>query len=116
MVQAIIFDCFGVLVEDTLKVLAEKLDPAKRMEVTDALHASHHGLITAEESTHRVVAALNMTLTEYRQQIDDGEVKNRPLLEYIAGLRGYYKTAILSNISIGGLSDQAVFARRVAVV
>jgi HAD superfamily hydrolase (TIGR01509 family) len=103
MIKAIIFDCFGVLVEDSLKAIGAGLEPELRQRVIDVLHAAHHGLIESAESTRRVCEILGITAEEYRRQVDAGEIKNRPLLAYIGELHQTYKTAILSNISIGGI-------------
>lgn len=103
MIKAIIFDCFGVLVEDSLKAIGAELEPPLRQRVVDVLHAAHHGLIESAESTRRVCEILGITVEEYRHRVEEGEVKNRPLLAYIGELHRTYKTAILSNISIGGI-------------
>jgi putative hydrolase of the HAD superfamily len=95
-----------VLIEDALKVWTEKLEPQQRAEVVDILHASHRGLISAEDSRRQVTEVLNMNEAQYAKVIHDGEVKNQPLMDYIVVLKKQYKTALLSNISIGGITSR----------
>jgi len=106
MIRAIIFDCFGVVLEDALKARMEALrqtDAAKAAELTDILHANHHGLISAEEATMQLAAGLDFTVLEFRSWIDVGERRNLPLLDYIMQLKQDYKTAMLSNIGKGSI-------------
>jgi putative hydrolase of the HAD superfamily len=104
MIRAVIFDCFGVLVEDALSVLCQQLAPTERQQATDIMHAAHRGLVTPEDSNKQIAALLGMSREAYRAAIRDGEIKNDELLEYILALRGQYKTAMLSNISTGGIT------------
>jgi len=104
MIRAIIFDCFGVIIDDALSVLCQQLGPEERREATDIMHASHRGLIAPEESNRKVAALLGMGMQQYRAAIQDGEIKDRALLEYIVQLKAQYKTAMLSNIGLGGIT------------
>lgn len=104
MVKAIIFDCFGVLVEDALAALCQELPPEKRQEAVGLMHAAHHGMLQSTDSNEQIAALLGMKLPAYQQAIRDGEIKNYPLLEYIAELHRKYKTAMLSNVSKGGIT------------
>lgn len=107
MIKAVIFDCFGVLVVDALSSLRAQLAekaPEKSDEIIRLLHASHRGLITSEVSSRQIAGLLGLTEEEYRRQIATNEAKNDELLGYVKELRQRgYKTAILSNISIGGI-------------
>jgi epoxide hydrolase-like predicted phosphatase len=104
MIKAVIFDCFGVLVSDSLKLLVEALESAKQAEIVSIMHDGHRGLNSGPEYSQKVAALLGMTLEEYRAHVANGEVKNRQLMEYITSLKRHYKTAILSNVSIGGIA------------
>lgn len=106
MIKAVIFDCFGVLIEDSLKAIREKLDTKDREDIESLLFACHRGLITAEESSAQIARILGLNSHEYRQVITAGEVKNQPLMDYILEIKKSYKTAMLSNISIGGLKSR----------
>jgi len=106
VIKAIVFDCFGVIITDALAVILEELrskNPGKAQDLVDLLNAASRGLISSEESTEQASELLGMKQEDYRQLIMDGEVKDERLLNYIRTLRKNYKTAILSNISNGGL-------------
>ncbi|MCA9325252.1 HAD-IA family hydrolase [Candidatus Saccharibacteria bacterium] len=105
--EAIIFDLFGVVLNDSLGQMLDELartDPKGVVEVWDLIHQVSRGMIDREDSNRQVAAIFGMTVDEYRQRVAAGEVRNTQLLELISQLRGTYKTAILSNISKGGLS------------
>ncbi|HSX36881.1 MAG TPA: HAD-IA family hydrolase [Patescibacteria group bacterium] len=106
MVKAIIFDCFGVIITDALAAICPELgvsQPEKLQQINDTLNASSHGFISREEGAERIAEVLGISVDDYRQRVARGEVKDQVLLNYIAGLRKIYKTAMLSNISKGGL-------------
>lgn len=106
MIKAIIFDCFGVVLTDALDTMVAALrasDPESFRRIADAIGKASIGLIDREETAIVISAELGITPDEYTQRIKDGEVRNTELLEYITTLRKKYKTAMLSNISKGGL-------------
>lgn len=107
MVRAVIFDCFGVIISDSLEVWLGELRENKFEgvdEIVLTLDAASRGLITRKQSTGKVAGLLDISVTEYLDRIKNGEVKNQQLLDYIAELRTKYKTGLLSNVSIGGLN------------
>ena len=106
MIKAIIFDCFGVIIADALQVLCEDLrrsDPAAADKIRDLVRTSNRGAMDPAESSRQIAEVLGVTLANYREQIDSGEVKDAAVLAYIAKLRRNYKTALLSNIGAGSL-------------
>ncbi|MGH7195875.1 MAG: HAD-IA family hydrolase [Candidatus Saccharimonadales bacterium] len=106
MIKAVIFDCFGVLVEDALSALRQRIGPEEQQQIIDISHASHRGLIDSEDSNRQIAALLKMSPEQYVLTIQNGEVKNQKLMEYIANLRKNHKTAMLSNISAGGVKKR----------
>jgi HAD superfamily hydrolase (TIGR01509 family) len=109
MIKAVIFDCFGVLITDVLKVIRDELyrqDIEAALEVDQLVRAANLGLIDPRESNERVAEILGMTYDAYRAKIDDGEVRNTPLFDYILQLRKTHKTAMLSNISSHSLDKR----------
>lgn len=107
MIKAIIFDCFGVLISDALEAIVSELrdkQPEMAQEIVATINAASKGQITRQESSDKVASLLGIATDEYISRIKNGEVKNQQLLDYIAALRKDYKTALLSNISIGGLT------------
>lgn len=107
MIQAVIFDCFGVVISDALAVLMSEVeleDPAKARQIHDIIYASNHGLTSPRDSGQEVADLLGISYEEYRQLISSGEVKDQTLMGYIRDLRASYKTALLSNIGSGSLA------------
>jgi HAD superfamily hydrolase (TIGR01509 family) len=106
MIKAIIFDCFGVLLTDALQVICDELrarNPAAADQIRDLVRLSNRGVIDPEISSRQVADILGTTYDAYRQQIQEGEVKNTRLLAYVGDLHQAYKTALLSNIGKGSL-------------
>lgn len=106
MIKAIIFDCFGVLLTDSLEDIVHELkvtNPDKAKEIVRLVSLAGKGLIDAQASRLAVAKMLGMTIDEYIYKIRTGEVKNLPLLEYIKELKVGYKIGLLSNIISGGL-------------
>ena len=106
MIQAIIFDCFGVIITDALQAVCDELrktDPEGTKQIKDLIKASNRGFIAPAQSSEQVARILGVTTAEYHSMIADGEHKDQRLLDYIAGLRGSYKTAMLSNIGTASL-------------
>lgn len=107
MIKAIIFDCFGVLITDALEAIVTKLretEPEKASQIVATIVAANRGVIPSEISRATIAGLLGITVDEYSSRLRSEEVKNQPLLDYIAGLRPKYKTAILSNTSSKGLT------------
>ena len=101
MIKAIIFDCFGVIISDGLEIFGrtlEQTDPEARAFIGETIRLNNLGVIEPAESNRRIAERLHMTLEEWRNQIDQGEVRDEALLQWIQSLRKKYKTAMLSNI------------------
>lgn len=106
MIKAVLFDCFGVLVNDGLQGIVDELersDPATAHRIVDTVTLALQGSIDADVSRHMVASLLGLTLAGYNQRIRQAETKNQVLLDYILTLRPKYKTGIVSNILPGGL-------------
>lgn len=109
MIRAVIFDCFGVLITDVLKVVRDELyerDRDAALEVDQLVRAANLGIISPRESNQQVAAILGVPYEDYRARIDGGEARNIKLFEYIRELRKTYKTAMLSNISSHSLDKR----------
>lgn len=100
------FDCFGVLITDALQGICDEIriqnEPAAD-QIRDLIGLSNKGLIDPRDSSKRVAEILGVTEAEYRNRIQNGEVRNYQLLAYVTELKRVYKTAILSNIGKGSL-------------
>jgi FMN phosphatase YigB (HAD superfamily) len=116
-VRAIIFDCFGVVITDALKVICDELrehDPEAARQIRDIISANNRGLIEPSESNQLIAKLLGVSVSDFRSRVADGEIKDTALLDYIAELRSTYKTAMLSNIGIASLArrfEQGELAR-----
>jgi HAD superfamily hydrolase (TIGR01549 family) len=107
VIKAVIFDCFGVVISDALSVMCTELQPTNPdgvVEVWGLINKANRGILTSEESSTRIAELFGMTLVEYRTKIAEGETKNQQLLNYISDLHELYKTAMLSNIPVGGIA------------
>jgi putative hydrolase of the HAD superfamily/hydrolase len=101
VIRAIIFDCFGVIISDALKVVVAELEvsnPAAARQIVDIIHANNRGLIVPAESNRQIAEVLGTSVQAWRKRIDQGEVKDERALAFIRELRRSYKTALLSNI------------------
>jgi HAD superfamily hydrolase (TIGR01509 family) len=108
MVRAIIFDCFGVIITDALKVVIDKLDvenPVVSRQIMDIIHANNSGLIDSGESNQQIAELLGIGVDEWRGRIENGEVKDEQVLKLARDLRRRgMKTALLSNVGRDSLS------------
>lgn len=106
MVKAIIFDCFGVVLTDSLQAIRAELarnDPDAAKEVRDIITANNRGWIDPQESSASIAKIFDMSVDEFRARVRAGEVRNEELLAYIIALRKTYKTAMLSNVAVNSL-------------
>lgn len=108
MVRAIVFDCFGVIITDALKVVIDELDikdPTLSRQIMDIIHANNRGLLESRDSNRQIAKLLGISVGEWRGRIAHGETKDGRVLTYILALKkSGYKTALLSNIGRASLS------------
>ena len=100
------FDCFGVLITDSLQLLRQDLasrDEIAAKEVKDLIGLTNRGILSPNETRPKVAALFGLSADEYIQTVMSGEVKNSALLNYITELRATYKIGMLSNIGSGSL-------------
>ena len=101
MIKAIIFDCFGVLVTDSLDAIINSNDLAEnqRDEVKSYILAANKGSISVAEYRSEVANILKMEHEDLNSAIKNGEIKDETLLEYIRELKKEYKIGLLSNVT-----------------
>jgi putative hydrolase of the HAD superfamily len=102
VIKAIIFDCFGVLIANDLKMRIDavaNVDPEAGQSLHDILKALDRGMISREESIEQMAKLMNVDPEGLRQGIDDSLAKNAELIKFIKTLRPSYKVALLSNVS-----------------
>lgn len=101
MIKAIVFDCFGVLLADTIRPrIAEmrRKDPKAGQMLGDINRAGNRGMLSREESSRQMAEILGMDYKDLMRAADEGEVKNQELIDYIQTLKPKYKLAMLSNV------------------
>jgi len=111
MIKAIIFDCFGVVITDTLESAYSSLGGKFQEdlpEIRRILLASDKGEIL---STYAELAELvRVTESTFSTAISSGREVNKELLEYInSKIKPDYKVAMLSNVGKGMLPQ--IFGR-----
>lgn len=102
MIKAIIFDCFDVLIGDASKARIMELaktDTARAEEFRDVARAVDKGVISEQEGVALQANLLGMSIEQFMEVRNKGEVRNEALIEYIKTLKGTYKLGMLSNIS-----------------
>jgi HAD superfamily hydrolase (TIGR01509 family) len=108
MIKAIIFDCFGVLITDALEILRADLvttQPDKAAQIEDTITASNRGFLDPTEAIRRLAELSGRTPEDVGAAIEQDEVIDTRLLDYIMQLRGSgYKIGLLSNIVADGLT------------
>lgn len=106
MIKAIIFDCFGVLITDSLQAMHDKLaltNPQGARELKAAVQLANRGIVSTDETREQLASLFGLDVDTYVLQLRQGEVRNEPLLKLITTLRPQYKTGLLSNIGAGSL-------------
>lgn len=106
MIQAIIFDCFGVLTTDNWRAfidgLPEGIDIQQARSLNKAVDA---GIITHDEFAAGVKDITGQTPPSIEKMLQQDIVKNNQLLAYIKELKSSYKIGLLSNISSNWIRD-----------
>ena len=107
MIKAIIFDCFGVVITDTLEAAYTRLggDFVKDLpKIREILFLADKGQIP---SSHPAIAELlGVSPSSYTTAVASGRQVNHDLLNYIdSDLRSNYKVAMLSNVARGRLPE-----------
>jgi putative hydrolase of the HAD superfamily len=106
MIKAIIFDCFGVVVSDTLQSAYESLggDFEKDLPfIRQVLAATDRGEVY--RSYQPIAEHLGVTVDTWVDALASGRKINMPLLEYVKELGTKYKVGMLSNVGKGRLPE-----------
>lgn len=99
MVQAVVFDCFGVLAtEGWLAFKAKYFGHDRELydQVSDISHQADRGLISHEAAITATAELARVSPNELRQAIGHN-VPNEELFSYINELKTNYKLGLLSN-------------------
>ena len=105
--QAILFDCFGVLVGQGFDATWRRAggDPDRdRAFINDTLNAANAGFITLDEMLTQVCAKLSITPERWLEVTAETERPDQKLIDYIRDtLKPRYKVAVVSNAGVGTL-------------
>jgi putative hydrolase of the HAD superfamily len=108
MIKAVIFDCFGVLVEQSLGPFYKKFfesDTKKIRQAEQDMAESNKGQITYEEFIKRLSILAQSSYAEVRDYLETNP-RNEGLLAYIqSSLKPHYKIGFLSNASDDWLNE-----------
>lgn len=104
-VEAVVFDCFGVLYTDAKRLFFEGLSPEKVTELRDIFRQIDHGFLDKETAVEAVMRISNRTPAEFNDLVKGGYQLNFGLVAKIQELRPQYKVGLLSNIGRGWIDD-----------
>lgn len=98
MIQAIIFDCFGVIVGNAADHALDSLhvEEPLRSKIHELYRQYDSGLIGYDEEHEQIAELLNINREEWEARMKKYATHNQHLLEYIRTLP--HKKALLSNI------------------
>jgi HAD superfamily hydrolase (TIGR01509 family) len=99
MIQAIIFDCFGVLTGDLWKEFMASLPESQKPQARDLNRALDAGFITHTDFYQQINQLTGHEPDEVEAIITSKMQKNIPVLTLIQELSATYKIGLLSNIS-----------------
>lgn len=106
MIKAIIFDCFGVLTNDSWVEFLQNLPNDVDIDAVRQVHREYDSnKISKEESSKKIKALTGRKFVEIDDVITSQVDKNSRLLGYIKSLKSLYKTAIMSNIASNWVRD-----------
>lgn len=108
MIQAVIFDCFGVLAYDGWLAFREKYFEGKPHELEQAITSNRQvdaGLIGYDQFVAEIAGYAGVTEDETRRVLENNP-PNEKLFAYIRDtLKPHYKIGMLSNAGDNWLSD-----------
>lgn len=112
MVQAIIFDCFGVLTTDRWKEFVATLPEAQCQEARELNRAYGGAHITKDDFRAAIHELTGRQPTDIDQLLDHETTtsKNTQLLDLISQLKSKYKIGLLSNVGSNWIRDRFLTA------
>ncbi len=110
MVQAILFDCFGVLTADRWKEFVATLPEPQRQPARDLNRAYGGAHIPKAEFLESIQRLTGKQLIDIDQLSSQQTNKNTDLLQLIASLKPTYKIGLLSNVGSNWIRDRFLSA------
>lgn len=130
MIQAVIFDCFGVLLPNTSGAFAARHAAllGGNTEFIDALNVElDYDRMSRAEFFETLHQKTGLPVEQIRSELDDGLIANTELIDFIENIKSSYKIGLLSNASneeiafvdkagIGNLFEARTVSAQVQVV
>lgn len=112
MIQAIIFDCFGVLTTDTWRAFLDGLPESVDREPARQLNRAYDaGIIDRETFLRQVKEVTGSEPRQVEAMLANEVAKNTPLLDYIQDLKKDYRIGLLSNVATPWITESFLTAR-----
>jgi epoxide hydrolase-like predicted phosphatase len=105
MIQALIFDCFGVLYWDDLNRLYNLVHPDQFQALSDMVHACDHGYISNQEFLNQVAELAGISTAAVAAVMHDKHRRNDYMVERVQALKKQYKTGMLTNMGSDTLDE-----------
>ena len=104
-IEAIVFDCFGVLYLDVKQSLLNTLPEKQAREVSDIFQQNNYGMLSRKEYVAAVAEITGMAPKEFEEFTAIEHRLNTVLVERIKELKQQYKIGLLSNIGRDWIND-----------
>ena len=105
MIQALIFDCFGVLYWDDINRLYNLVGTDKFQDLNDLMHACDHGYITQQDLLNQVAALAGVSVEAVAAVVHDKVRRNEAMINRVRQLKSSYKIGLLTNMGPGTIED-----------
>lgn len=105
MIQALVFDCFGVLYWDDLNRLYNLVRPDQFQDLNDIMHACDHGYISKQDFLNQVAALAGISVEAVVAVMHDKHRRNEPMIERVRELKKHYKIGLLTNMGPDTLDE-----------
>jgi HAD superfamily hydrolase (TIGR01509 family) len=105
MIQALVFDCFGVLYWDDLNRLYNLVHPDQFQDLNDIVHACDHGYISKQDFLQQVAALAGISVEAVAAVMHDKHHRNEPMIERVRELKQHYKIGLLTNMGSDTLDE-----------
>ena len=102
MIKAVIFDCFGVLIDPIYESFIQSVSPGTAEKIKKSDQAADSGRINDEIRRAEIIKLLDDEGIKGEDALTRAYQTaryNQPLLDYILELKSHCKTGLLSNVS-----------------
>lgn len=105
-IKALIFDCFGVLVQPGRTLLYQSY-PQFGIEIGDLEHQWHNGMLSRQEFNEQMAKLIGATPEEVKSRYYDISVRDEAAVDWVRQLKkaGEYKIGFLSNVGPSRMNE-----------